>query len=243
MLIRACGDVVQAMQALKESRPSRTEELQRGLLELQRALLTCDTYSLEKGLSRPFTRARVQVTDAYSWFFPNKALLDIPEYHVGPQISNWDNPRPNAGTIATSLYTSLGTMKIPRLFNGLWQLSSPAWGSATSKQQNAALGRLVEAGLVATDMADHYVRKSIFYQYKTAYNAALYHRETLNLYMDYFVQACHQRSLPRSLLLPNGVSFDNLKSIYHVNSSWKLFKNDQDGSEDESNCCNSIGMM
>ncbi|KAF8825139.1 hypothetical protein HHX47_DHR7000608 [Lentinula edodes] len=174
MLIRACGDVVQAMQALKESRPSRTEELQSRLLELQRALLTCDTYSLEKGLSRPFTRARVQVTDAYSWFFPDNALLDIPEYHVRPQISNWVKSRPNAGTMATTLYTPLGTLKIPRLFNGLWQLSSPAWGSATSKQQNAALGRLVEAGLVATDMADHYVRRSIFYQYKTAYNPALY---------------------------------------------------------------------
>ncbi|KAJ3900316.1 aldo-keto reductase [Lentinula edodes] len=163
MLIRACGDVVQAMQALKESRPSRTEELQSRLLELQRALLTCDTYSLEKGLSRPFTRARVQVTDAYSWFFPDNALLDIPEYHVRPQISNWVKSRPNAGTMATTLYTPLGTLKIPRLFNGLWQLSSPAWGSATSKQQNAALGRLVEAGLVATDMADHYGDAELVY--------------------------------------------------------------------------------
>ena len=52
---------------------------------------------------------------------------------------------------------NLGPFTVPRLFNGLWQLSSPAWGSGSAEKQDSDLVRLVEAGLVATDMADHYV--------------------------------------------------------------------------------------
>lgn len=46
---------------------------------------------------------------------------------------------------------------MPRLFNGLWQLSSPAWGSGSADSQDAALAGFVEEGLIAADMADHYV--------------------------------------------------------------------------------------
>ncbi|KAJ4477191.1 aldo/keto reductase [Lentinula aciculospora] len=162
MFIRACGDVVQAMQALKESRPSKTGDLRSKLVDLQQALFTCDTYSLEQKLTRPFIRARVQVDDAYSWLFPDSAL-HIPEHQVESRISEWASLRTNAGSTATFLHTSLGTLLVPRLLNGLWQLSSPAWGSATSKEQNAALGRLVEAGLLATDMADHYGDAELVY--------------------------------------------------------------------------------
>ncbi|KAJ3999437.1 aldo-keto reductase [Lentinula boryana] len=160
MLIKACGDVVQAIQALKESQPSRTEELRSKLLELQQALLTCDAYSLEKGLSRPFTRARVQLDDAYSWFFPGTLSLYNPDYQARSRISERSYLHTSAEAIS---YTSLGILEVPRLFNGLWQLSSPAWGSATSEQQNAALGQLLEAGLLAADMADHYGDAELVY--------------------------------------------------------------------------------
>jgi hypothetical protein len=52
---------------------------------------------------------------------------------------------------------TLGDRQLPRLFNGLWQLSSPAFGVGDSPQQQEKLIKLVEAGLVAADMADHYV--------------------------------------------------------------------------------------
>lgn len=53
----------------------------------------------------------------------------------------------------------MGPFEMPRLFNGLWQISSPAWGSGSAEAQEAALTQLVvEAGLSAADMADHYVR-------------------------------------------------------------------------------------
>lgn len=52
----------------------------------------------------------------------------------------------------------IGVQEVPRLFTGLWQLSSPAWGSSTVEKQELALAKLVESGLTAADMADHYVR-------------------------------------------------------------------------------------
>ncbi|OTA88259.1 hypothetical protein M434DRAFT_23710 [Hypoxylon sp. CO27-5] len=50
----------------------------------------------------------------------------------------------------------LGLFDVPRLFNGLWQLSSPSWGSGTAEAQERALAHMVECGLTAADMADHY---------------------------------------------------------------------------------------
>jgi hypothetical protein len=41
----------------------------------------------------------------------------------------------------------LGPHQMPRVFNGLWQLSSPAWGSASAESQEAALAELIELGL------------------------------------------------------------------------------------------------
>lgn len=54
----------------------------------------------------------------------------------------------------------LGPFHVPRLFNGFWQLSSPAWGSASAAKQNEAFVELVKGGLNAFDMGDHYVRMS-----------------------------------------------------------------------------------
>ncbi|THU94715.1 Aldo/keto reductase, partial [Dendrothele bispora CBS 962.96] len=44
----------------------------------------------------------------------------------------------------------------PKLLNGLWQMSSSAWGSASHLEQRTAFVKLIESGLVAADMADHY---------------------------------------------------------------------------------------
>ena len=57
----------------------------------------------------------------------------------------------------------MGPFKAPRLLNGLWQSSSPAWGSASGLKQDSALAKLVQAGLVAADMADHYGDAELVY--------------------------------------------------------------------------------
>lgn len=50
----------------------------------------------------------------------------------------------------------LGEIKLPRIFCGLWQLSSPAWGSAPATKIMTGFARYVQRGLGAFDMADHY---------------------------------------------------------------------------------------
>ena len=51
----------------------------------------------------------------------------------------------------------LGPFQMPRLFNGLWQVSSPSWGPAGGAAQEGALLAAARWGLTAADMADHYV--------------------------------------------------------------------------------------
>jgi hypothetical protein len=50
----------------------------------------------------------------------------------------------------------LNGRKLPRIFSGLWQLSSPAWGSAPTSKIVAQFSRYVSGGFTAFDMADHY---------------------------------------------------------------------------------------
>ncbi|KAF9020565.1 aldo/keto reductase [Hymenopellis radicata] len=157
-LDKACGDIVQAVQALKELRPRPTCELETLLLQLRAALTGCQAYCCSKPLTYPFTRALLQVNDVLLLFFPLTKL---------DQTSVTSDPRIDISVdsaVSRRLeHVQLGPLRIPRLFNGLWQMSSPAWGSASSHKQVAALGDLVRFGLLATDMADHYGDAELIY--------------------------------------------------------------------------------
>lgn len=50
----------------------------------------------------------------------------------------------------------LGDRRVPRLFCGLWQLSSPAWGTAPQSKIIQQFANYVNHGFTAFDMADHY---------------------------------------------------------------------------------------
>lgn len=143
------GDIVQAVQALKESKPPTTPEL----LTLLQALLTsfhgCETYCAGADLKYPFIRAERQVRDVVGFLYPDVALPP-PASHK-PISVDLSKRQVEIQTF------SIGPYQMPRLFNGLWQLSSPAWGSSSEESQDAALAGLVEDGLCAADMADHYV--------------------------------------------------------------------------------------
>jgi hypothetical protein len=43
----------------------------------------------------------------------------------------------------------LGEFTVPRLWTGLWQLSSNAWGTAPVSKIRQAMGRYVESGYMA----------------------------------------------------------------------------------------------
>jgi hypothetical protein len=50
----------------------------------------------------------------------------------------------------------LAGRRLPRIFSGLWQLSSPAWGSAPASEIFNQFSLHVSSGFTAFDMADHY---------------------------------------------------------------------------------------
>ncbi|KAI0365638.1 Aldo/keto reductase [Pilatotrama ljubarskyi] len=50
----------------------------------------------------------------------------------------------------------LGGFLLPRLFTGLWQLSSNSWGSAPAARVRRQMATYAENGYTAFDMADHY---------------------------------------------------------------------------------------
>ena len=66
-------------------------------------------------------------------------------------------PAPRSGESPTSVVADepaietfqLGPFVVPRLFAGLWQLSSPAWGSATRSEMLRQFQKHVDAGFTA----------------------------------------------------------------------------------------------
>lgn len=149
-LDKFAGDTVQAMQALKESAPEKSPKLREDLQALLASFSSCQTYCTNSKLQYPFSRADRQVRDTLQLFFPDAAIQPLP--------SNADRITVTLPPDSAVETFTLGNRQLPRLFNGLWQLSSPAFGVGNSDQQQQKLIKLVEAGLVAADMADHYVR-------------------------------------------------------------------------------------
>lgn len=57
----------------------------------------------------------------------------------------------------------LGPFVVPRVWTGLWQLSSNAWGSAPVAKVRQGMARHVRLGYTAFDMADHYGSAEIIF--------------------------------------------------------------------------------
>ena len=150
------GDVVQAIQALKESQIAASDSLKVQLSKLESNLSSCQKYCQTADQLFPFTRAQRQVRDVLQLFYPDATDFSWKD-------SNNSNGQLTISAIADAELFELGQQTVPRLFTGLWQLSSPAWGSSSAEKQESALAKLVESGLTAADMADHYV--SIFGKY------------------------------------------------------------------------------
>lgn len=144
VLDQVSGDIVQAVQALKESKPETTsalfDELQ-GLLTKFEAISSYCSSATPQALGYPFTRAERQVRDVISFLCPG-AAASPPSSEAARII------RISATKRCVDIESfRLGPHRMPRVFNGLWQLSSPAWGSASAASQEAALAELVELGL------------------------------------------------------------------------------------------------
>ncbi|KAI0860206.1 putative aryl-alcohol dehydrogenase [Xylaria cubensis] len=155
------GDVVQAIQALKESNPPKTEDLESQLVGLHLSLQECRDYCKgyePQALEYPFQRSERQVADVLHLFYPHRSTRSTVGETDKEPVADLEI---SVGQ-ATETF-SLGPFQVPRLFNGFWQLSSPAWGAGSSDSQDAALAQLVQTGFTAADMADHYGDAELVY--------------------------------------------------------------------------------
>ncbi|KAI0888443.1 aldo/keto reductase [Annulohypoxylon maeteangense] len=142
------GDIVQAVQALKESRPEATPELLTLLQNLVTSIEDCRNYCHGPSpLPFTFTRALRQLRDVIQILFPS---------HPGPETARESEGLAVVVDASKVETFELGPFRVPRLFNGLWQMSSPSWGAAGGRAQEKALVDAVACGLTAADMADHY---------------------------------------------------------------------------------------
>ncbi len=156
-MITSSADIIQAIQAIKESK-SRPSELKALLYELLQALADSNAYCTESNLSLVYDRAQTQVVDAIKLLYPSVHLNGYDK-----QTSSEDRLVVNFTGEDIANLKGVETVElgkkliVPRMFNGFWQMSSPAWGSASATKVDDALLDLVKHGLVASDMADHYV--------------------------------------------------------------------------------------
>lgn len=193
ILDKFSGDIVQAMQALKETAPKADDALQNLLQTLLSSFASCEQYCASKNLEDPFKRASRQVKDSTAFYFPNLTT------HAagGGALKELTAANSNVEMFA------MGARSAPRLFNGLWQLASSEWGYSSADKQQAALTELAQAGFTAADMADHYV--SVLGVSTPCQPTNYMQRAMLNWYMATLELAWPRIPAIKSMLLRNGV--------------------------------------
>ncbi|KAK5049874.1 hypothetical protein LTR84_003992 [Exophiala bonariae] len=147
------GDIVQALTAVQKSlnQPSGQRELTRGEFEelddLFRSLVLCrDRWDAEKQ-EFLFERSLGVIAGVLG-----KEMESRDEAY-----SQKDNEHLTYSNGSRTIETfQLGEKALPRLFSGLWQLSSPSWGVAPKSKIFSQFWRFVGQGFTAYDMADHY---------------------------------------------------------------------------------------
>lgn len=95
------------------------------------------------GVEIPFQRARASVETLFRSSIPRGEKKELKSAKYSWRESSLET-------------TQIGNAKVPRIFMGLWQFSSPAWGTASRKNIDEGFRRHVDKGFVAYDMADHY---------------------------------------------------------------------------------------
>ncbi|KAL4951258.1 NADP-dependent oxidoreductase domain-containing protein [Aspergillus filifer] len=164
------GDIVQALTAVQKTllSPSGTRELTdeeaQPLQDLLQSLQACQSTWVSTGLPFPLERG----------FDATMQLLGLFHEKTSTATSDTLSETP-PGAIAETF--TLNGVTLPRLFTGLWQLSSPAWGSASRTKMMEQFSSYVSRGFTAFDMADHYGDAEIIfgrYRSSSAYSDAMF---------------------------------------------------------------------
>lgn len=137
-------DVVQATTAVQKQilssegmRPLSASET-KAAEKLAAALVDCQKQACLKACEFPFERAKSRV----EMLFGSVKNGDIKRKSTASPVAF----RTKETTLET---TRLGKNVVPRVFMGLWQFSSPAWGSASHSKITADFRKHVDAGFVA----------------------------------------------------------------------------------------------
>jgi hypothetical protein len=153
LLTSVDGDIVQAMTAVQKSLLVDTgaramNNTEHSLVDaLYQSLASCHATLKATSQEYPFSRSLVSTAGILG--LPRPAIAD--EYQsLAKQISMIPLP-----PVAKETFL-LNGRRVPRIFSGLWQMSSPAWGAASSSKVIEQFSRHVQQGFTAFDMADHY---------------------------------------------------------------------------------------
>ncbi|GAM36795.1 hypothetical protein TCE0_018f06170 [Talaromyces pinophilus] len=163
------GDIVQAVTAIQKALAvsTGTRELsddEMALLgTLYESLTTSRTCFDSSECDFPFQRGLVAVSSLLGRTVPTSAAKST-------KGTKTVNDALLLAPLETKDTFQLGETKLPRIFCGLWQLSSPAWGSAPATKIMTGFARYVQRGLRAFDMADHYGDAEIMFgSFRSAY--------------------------------------------------------------------------
>lgn len=92
-----------------------------------------------------------------------EATVDLVDPSLSSQLSSNTTLIPRKDPLAITETFTLNGIALPRIFTGLWQLSSPAWGTASQSKIMEQFSKYVQNGFTAFDMADHYGDSEIIF--------------------------------------------------------------------------------
>ncbi|KAH6667597.1 aldo/keto reductase-like protein [Halenospora varia] len=160
------GDIVQAVTAIHKSlltssgvRKMTCDEVE-VVRNLKEALDLCQETSRMKGQNFAFERGLScfeKLLKGAGIEFSSRVEITLP---------------PSTGFVSSDVVLEsikLGCAEVPRMFMGLWQFSSPSWGTASRAKIDRDFRKHVDVGLIAYDMADHYGDAEVtFGQFRSA---------------------------------------------------------------------------
>lgn len=148
-VIRLDGMIVQTITAIQKTLLSSTGA--RNLSENERKLI--------EGLLDGLAESKTAYEKQSQTFLLDRGLEAVVDFLHPGSNSLGQTPAtttsPMEAPVVSESFTVNG-INLPRIFTGLWQLSSPAWGSAPQSKIMEQFSQYVENGLTAFDMADHY---------------------------------------------------------------------------------------
>ncbi|KAF4985883.1 hypothetical protein FGRMN_11066 [Fusarium graminum] len=151
------GDLVQAMTAVKKTlfvnlgARALSDEESSTIVKLLASLKDCQKILLNTPIPFPYERGILTISNILGFGMENS--LDPP---LNPS-SHMPLPLQAKETF------QLGDKTLPRIFSGLWQMSSPAWGAAPMSKICEGFSTYAQDGFTAFDMADHYGDAEVIY--------------------------------------------------------------------------------